>query len=110
MSTSLQSLDLDSAALLGRLPPALVSAAVECRVDGLRQTIEGAASWRDALLKGALPVGQGIWPAGPLGQAIYKSFPRGMLRFTKGNKEVADAVVQNLLQIADGLQIGRAHV
>jgi len=104
MSTSLKSLDLDSATLLGRLPPDLVSAAVQCRVDGLRQTIEGAASWRDALLKGSMPIGQGIWPAGPIGQAIYKSFPRGMLRFTKGNKEVADAVVRNLLQIADGLR------
>jgi uncharacterized protein with von Willebrand factor type A (vWA) domain len=82
----------------------LVSAAAECRIDGLRQTIEGAASWRDALLKGAMPSEQGLWPAGPIGQAIRRSFPRGLLRFTKGNKEVTDAVVSNLLQIADGLR------
>jgi len=104
MSTSLQSLDLDSAALLARLPAVLVSAAAQCRIDGLRQTIEGAASWRDALLKGSMPSEQGLWPAGPIGQAISRSFPRGLLRFTKGNKEVTDAVVSNLLQIADGLR------
>lgn len=104
MSISLRSLDHDSSALLGRLPAALVTAAVECRIDGLRQTIEGAASWRDALLKGAMPSEQGLWPAGPIGQAISRTFPRGLLRFTKGNKEVTDAVVINLLQIADGLR------
>ncbi len=104
MSTSLHSLDQESSALLSRLPPALVSAAVECRIDGLRQTIEGAASWRDALLKGLMPSEQGLWPAGLIGKAISGSFPRGLLRFTKGNKEVTDAVVSNLLQIADGLR------
>jgi uncharacterized protein with von Willebrand factor type A (vWA) domain len=75
-----------------------------CRVDGLRQTIEGAAGWRDALLKGALPSGDSTWPAGPIGQALRQSFPCGLLRFTKGNKDVADAVVENLLQIVDGLR------
>ena len=104
MSISLRSLDQDSSALLSRLPAALVSAAAECRIDGLRQTIEGAASWRDALLKGAMPPEQGLWPAGPIGQAISRSFPHGLLRFTKGNKEVTDAVVSNLLQVADGLR------
>ena len=104
MSISLRSLDQDSSALLSRLPAALVSAAAECRIDGLRQTIEGAASWRDALLRGAMPSEQGLWPAGPIGQAISRSFPRGLLRFTKGNKEVTDDVVSNLLQIADGLR------
>jgi uncharacterized protein with von Willebrand factor type A (vWA) domain len=104
MSTSLQSLDLDSSTLLGRLPESLISAAASCRVDGLRQTIEGAAAWRDALLKGVLPSEANTWPAGPIGIAIRDSFPRGLLRFTKGNKDVADAVVENLLQIADGLR------
>lgn len=104
MSTSLRSLDADSTTLLGRLPAALVSAAAICRVDGLRQTIEGAAGWRDALLKGALPSDDSTWPSGPIGQALRQSFPRGLLRFTKGNKDVADAVVENLLQIADGLR------
>jgi uncharacterized protein with von Willebrand factor type A (vWA) domain len=51
-----------------------------------------------------MPSEQGLWPAGPIGQAISRSFPRGLLRFTKGNKEVTDAVVSNLLQIADGLR------
>lgn len=104
MSTSLQTLDLDSSTLLGRLPESLISAAASCRVDGLRQTIEGAAAWRDALLKGVLPSEANTWPAGPIGIAIRDSFPRGLLRFTKGNKDVADAVVENLLQIADGLR------
>jgi len=104
MNISLRSLDQDSSALLSRLPAALVSAAAECRIDGLRQTIEGAATWRDALLKGSMPSEEGLWPAGPIGQAIRRSLPRGLLRFTKGNKEVTDAVVSNLLQIADGLR------
>lgn len=104
MSTSLQALDLDSSTLLGRLPETLISAAASCRIDGLRQTIEGAAAWRDALLKGVMPSEANNWPAGPIGIAIRDSFPRGLLRFTKGNKDVADAVVENLLQIADGLQ------
>lgn len=104
MSTSLRSLDADSTTLLGRLPAALLSAAAMCRADGLRQTIEGAAGWRDALLKGALPSGDSTWPSGPIGQALRQSFPRGLLRFTKGNKDVADTVVENLLQIVDGLR------
>jgi uncharacterized protein with von Willebrand factor type A (vWA) domain len=104
MSNSLQTLDLDSSTLLGRLPETLISAAASCRIDGLRQTIEGAAAWRDALLKGVLPSEANTWPAGPIGIAIRDSFPRGLLRFTKGNKDVADAVVENLLQIADGLR------
>ena len=99
MSTSLQALDLDSSNLLGRLPAGLILAAASCRIDGLRQTIEGAAAWRDALLKGLLPSDVNTWPAGPIGVAIRDSFPRGLLRFTKGNKDVADAVVENLLQI-----------
>jgi len=103
MSTSLKMLDADSASLLARLPAGLISAAANCRIDGLRQTIEGAATWRDALLKGAMPSNLALWPAGPVGQAIWESFPPGLLRFTKGNKDVADAVVENLLQIADGI-------
>jgi len=104
MSTSLQTLDLDSTNLLSRLPESLISAAASCRVDGLRQTIEGAAAWRDALLKGLMTSEANAWPAGPIGTAIRDSFPQGLLRFTKGNKDVADAVVENLLQIADGLR------
>lgn len=104
MSTSLKVLDADSASLLARLPAGLISAAATCRIDGLRQTIEGAASWRDALLKGAMPSNLVLWPAGSVGQAIWESFPKSLLRFTKGNKDVADAVVENLLQIADGLR------
>lgn len=104
MSNSLHTLELDSTNLLNRLPESLISAAASCRVDGLRQTIEGAAAWRDALLKGVMPSEANTWPAGPIGIAIRSSFPRGLLRFTKGNKDVADAVVENLLQIADGLR------
>ena len=104
MSTSLRTIDLDSTTLLGRLPAGLISAAAACRVDGLRQTIEGAAVWREALLKGVMPSAAGTWPTGPVGQAIWYSFPKSLLRFTKGNKDVADAVVENLLQIADGLR------
>jgi uncharacterized protein with von Willebrand factor type A (vWA) domain len=104
MSSSLRSIDLDSSSLLSRLPAGLISAAASCRLDGLRQTIEGAAVWRDALLKGLMPAEENPWPAGPIGKAIRSSFPQGLLRFTKGNKDVADAVVENLLQIADGLR------
>lgn len=104
MSTALRNIDLDSTTLLGRLPGDLISAAAACRVDGLRQTIEGVAAWRDALLKGAMPSADDTWPTGPLGQAIWDSFPQSLLRFTKGNKDVADTVVENLLQIADGLR------
>lgn len=102
MSTSLQAIDLDSSKLLARLPAGLVAAAASCRHDGLRQTIEGAATWRDALLKGQMPSEGNTWPAGPIGMAIRTSFPRGLLRFTKDNKDVADAIVVNLLQIIDG--------
>ena len=104
MSPSLPNLDADSASLLSRLPAELISAAASCRLDGLRQTIEGAAAWRDALLRGVLPSATDLWPTGPLGRAIRDSFPQNLLRFTKGNKDVADAVVENLLQIADGLR------
>ncbi len=104
MSDSLHSLDLDSTSLLARLPAGLISSAATCRIDGLRQTIEGAAVWRDALLKGLMPAEENPWPAGPIGKALRSSFPQGLLRFTKGNKDVADAVVENLLQIADGLR------
>jgi uncharacterized protein with von Willebrand factor type A (vWA) domain len=104
MRTSLHTIDLDSTTLLGRLPAGLISAAAACRVDGLRQTIEGAAAWREALLKGVMPSATNTWPAGPMGQAIWNSFPKGLLRFTKGNQDVADATVENLLQIADGLR------
>ncbi|MEY3583403.1 MAG: hypothetical protein RJA48_486 [Verrucomicrobiota bacterium] len=104
MSTSLRTIDADSTNLLARLPVALIAASAACRVDGLRQTIEGAAAWRDALLKGVLPSAAGLWPTGPVGQVIWYSFPKSLLRFTKGNKDVADAVVENLLQIADGLR------
>jgi uncharacterized protein with von Willebrand factor type A (vWA) domain len=104
MSSSLPNLDTDSATLLSRLPEELISAAAGCRIDGLRQTIEGAAAWRDALLRGALPPSADLWPSGPLGRAIRDSFPQNLLRFTKGNKYMADAVVENLLQIADGLR------
>ena len=55
MSNSLHSLDLDSTSLLARLPAGLISSAATCRIDGLRQTIEGAAAWRDALIKGLMP-------------------------------------------------------
>ena len=104
MSTSLRTIDIDCTSLLGRLPANLISAAASCRIDGLRQTIEGAATWRDALLKGVMPSADGTWPTGPAGQAIWDSFPKSLLRFTKGNNDVADAVVENLLQIADGLR------
>jgi uncharacterized protein with von Willebrand factor type A (vWA) domain len=104
MSVSLKTLDADSASLLARLPAGLMSAAANCRIDGLRQTIEGAATWRGALLKGIMPSTSELWPAGPVGQAIWESFPKSLLRFTKGNKDVADAVVENLLQIADGIR------
>jgi uncharacterized protein with von Willebrand factor type A (vWA) domain len=104
MSNSLHSLDLESTSLLARLPARLISSAATCRIDGLRQTIEGAAAWRDALIKGLMPSEDNTWPAGPIGKAIRSSFPQGLLRFTKGNKDVADAVVENLLQIADGLR------
>ena len=87
----------------------LVSAATVCRVDGLRQTIEGAASWRDALLNGLMPLERNAWPSGPIGQAIWQSFPLGLLRFTKGNKDVANTVVENLLQIVDGLKSDWDH-
>jgi len=104
MSSSLHSLNQNSAKLMSRIPPTLVSAAIQCRIDGFQQTIEGAATWRDALLKGSMPTGSSIWPVGPIGQAIFNSFPRGLLRFTNGNKEVTDSVIENLLQIADGLK------
>ena len=104
MSTSLKNLDADSKGLLSRLPPALIAAAATCRIDGLRQTIEGAANWREALLKGIMPFASDLWPTGPVGQAIWESFPKSLLRFTKGNKDVADAVVENLFQIADGIR------
>jgi uncharacterized protein with von Willebrand factor type A (vWA) domain len=104
VSVSLQKIDKDSINLLSRLPNRLVSAAARCRLDGLQQTIHGAALWRDALLKGSMPTDSSIWPVGPIGQAIFDSFPRGLLRFTKGNEEVTDSVVENLLQIADGLR------
>lgn len=104
MSTTLRTIELDSTILLGRLPPDLISAAAACRIDGLRQTIEGAAAWRDALIKGVMPSADGTWPTGPVGQAIWNSFPKSLLQFTKGNKDVSDAVVENLLQIADGLR------
>ena len=104
MSSSLRNLDADSATLLSRLPAELISAAAGCRIDGLRQTIEGAAAWRDALLRGVLPSSANLWPTGPMGHAIRTSFPKSLLRFTKGNKDVADAVLENLLQIADGLR------
>ena len=104
MSTSLLAINLDSTTLLGRLPANLISAAASCRIDGLRQTIEGVATWRDALLKGAMPSADVTWPTGPVGLAIWDSFPKILLRFTKGNKDVADAAVENLLQIADGLR------
>lgn len=104
MSPSLPNLDAYSASLLSRLPAELISAAASCRLDGLRQTIEGAAAWRDALLKGVLPSATDLWPTGPIGQSIRSSFPESLLRFTKGNKDVANAVVESLLQIADGLR------
>jgi len=104
MSTSLKTLDADSKDLLARLPGELIAAAAICRIDGLRQTIEGAAAWRDALLGGVLPSGADLWPTGPIGRAIRASFPKSLLRFTKGNKDVANDAVENLLQIADGLR------
>lgn len=104
MSTSIKTLDAESVSLLARLPATLIAAASTCRIDGLRQTIEGAATWRDALLKGGMPSATGLWPTGAVGQAIWESFPKGLLRFTRGNKDVADAVVENLLQVADGLR------
>ncbi len=104
MSVSLNKIDSDSFKLLSRLPSKLLSSASSCRIDGLRQTIQGAAHWRDALLNGSMPIESSIWPVGPIGQAIFSSFPRGLLRFTKGNKDVTDSVVENLLQIADGLK------
>ena len=104
MSISLKKIDTDSLKLLSRLPSKLISAASSCRLDGLRQTIHGAAVWRDALLNGSMPMDANIWPVGPLGQAMLSSFPRGLLCFTKGNIDVTDSVVENLLQIADGLK------
>lgn len=104
MSTSLQKIDSDSTALLSRLPFTLVSVAARCRVDGLIQTIKGAAVWREALLKGKMPNKSDAWPSGPIGQAIWNSFPKDLLRFTGNNKEITDPVVENILQIADGLR------
>lgn len=104
MNHSLPAIEAEASALLGQLPDSLVSAAAQCRLDGLWQTLEGVATWREALLLGKMPLDKQPWPSGAIGKAIQESFPRALLRFTQGNKDIVDAVVLQLLQVADGVR------
>lgn len=86
------------------LPPELLKRAARSRLDGFQQTVLAVSRWRRALLQGRLPDDQSDWPDPALGSALLKGFPKALLRFTKSNVEVTDAVIFDLFDILEGVR------
>jgi uncharacterized protein with von Willebrand factor type A (vWA) domain len=86
------------------LPQGLLKRAARSRLDGFQQTVLAVSGWRRSLLQGRLPDDQSDWPDSVLGLAVLRGFPKALLRFTKSNPEVTDAVICDLLDILEGVR------
>lgn len=85
-----------------RLPTAYREALDANRLfDGYNQTAMGLLSWRDHLLKGAVPPEDELWPTGSVGRAIAGWVSTsGVLRLCESNQDITDSFVLEILRVA----------
>ena len=84
-------------AFIEALPESLVDAVVPHPVGTLPERVAGVLAWREALLAGRLPPPD-AWPPAPLAEPARRALEAmGIARFCKGEDELVDALLRDIL-------------
>lgn len=97
---------------LAALPSSLYEAVVTHSTGDLLPRVGAVLEWRRALLEGAVPDPLPVaWPGGELGRVFTDLLGSLQLpRFAKGEEEVVDAVLLDMLRLASQAEDWRAQV
>lgn len=84
-------------AFLEQCPPSLIPAVVTLPRGTLDERVAGTRQWHDALLDGRLPA-EGTWPQAPVDVPVRQALGSlGLARFCKGQPDLVEAVMTDLL-------------
>ena len=89
-------------AFLDECPEHVLDEVITLPIGSLSERVRGVLAWRDALLDGRLPPAD-AWPLAEIAGPVRRALDRmGFVRFCRGQPEVVDALLQDVLAAFSG--------